>query len=132
MKILSTKVHGILDYMTGLLLIALPWIAGFNNVVDATWTVIFVGAMIIMMSLFTDYETGMIRSLPMSIHLNIDIVTGLLLAASPWILGFADQVYLPHLIFGLFETVASLVTTRQVRQHDDEKPVIRQNDLANQ
>jgi len=52
----------------------------------------------------------------MAMHLNIDIITGLLFAASPWLLGFADQVYLPHVILGLFETVAALTTSRQVPQ----------------
>ena len=116
MKILSTKVHGILDYLTGILLIALPWILGFNDVPAATWTVIFIGTMIITMSFFTNYESGVVKSIPMAMHLNIDIITGLLFAASPWLLGFADQVYLPHVILGLFDTVAALTTSRQVPQ----------------
>jgi hypothetical protein len=113
MKIISTKTHGILDYMTAVLLIALPWILGFNDVPTATWILILVGAMIIMLSLFTNYESGIIRSIPMRTHLTVDIVTGLLLAASPWLLGFSDQVYIPHLIAGLFETTTSLATSRE-------------------
>lgn len=112
MKKLSTKLHGRLDYLTGILLLALPWILGFNDVPKATWTVIFVGSMIIMMSMFTNYESGLVRTISMSTHLNVDIVTGLVFAASPWLLGFADQVYLPHLILGLYETLTSLATSR--------------------
>ncbi|MCE6992963.1 SPW repeat protein [Dyadobacter sp. CY323] len=112
MKIISTKLHSRLDYMTGILFIAMPWIAGFNEVASATWTLVAIGAMTILMSLFTDYEGGMVRSIPMAAHLNVDIVTGLFLAASPWILGFADQVYLPHLLLGLFEVAAGLMTSR--------------------
>jgi hypothetical protein len=121
MKILSTKVHGILDYLTGIMLIALPWILGFDDVPTATWTVIFVGALIITMSFFTDYETGIVRSLPMFAHLNIDIGTGILFAASPWLLGFADQVYLPHLAMGLFQTIASMLTSRTVPERTQEE-----------
>ena len=115
MKIISTKLHSRIDYLTSILFIAMPWILGFNDVLPATWTLIAVGSMSIMMSLFTNYEGGMVRSIPMSIHLNVDIVTGLFLAASPWILGFADQVYLPHLLLGLFETAAGLMTSRTAR-----------------
>ena len=112
MKIISTKLHSRIDYLTSILFIAMPWILNFNDVLPATWTLIAVGSMSIMMSLFTNYEGGMVRSIPMSIHLNVVIVTGLFLAASPWILGFADQVYLPHLLLGLFETAAGLMTSR--------------------
>ena len=112
MQVITTKFHGKLDYLTGVLLIALPWILGFNDVPVATWAVIFVGVAIIMMSLFTDYESGIVKAISMATHLNIDIVTGLLLAASPWIFGFADQVFLPHLIAGLYETIVALMTSR--------------------
>ena len=119
MKIISTKLHSKLDYLTGILFIAMPWILNFNEVLPATWTLIAVGSMAILMSLFTDYEGGMIRSIPMAVHLNVDVVTGLLLAASPWILGFADQVYLPHLLLGLFETAAGLMTVRAVHREEE-------------
>ncbi|WP_439555591.1 SPW repeat domain-containing protein [Dyadobacter sp.] len=112
MRMISTKFHSKIDYLTSALFIAMPWIAGFEEVLPATWTLVAVGAMSILMSLFTDYEGGMVRSIPMSVHLNVDVVTGLFLAASPWILGFADEVYLPHLLLGLFETAAGLMTSR--------------------
>ena len=72
--------------------------------------------MSILMSLFTNYEGGMVRSIPMSVHLNVDIVTGLFLAASPWLIGFADEVYLPHVFLGLFEMAAGLLTTRETHE----------------
>ncbi|MCE7063326.1 SPW repeat protein [Dyadobacter sp. CY343] len=119
MKIISTKLHSKLDYATGPLFIAMPWIVGFNDNLTATWTLIAIGAMVILMSLFTDYEGGMVRSIPMSAHLNIDIVTGLFLAASPWILGFHDEVYLPHLILGLIEVAAGLMTVRATKEVEE-------------
>ncbi|CAG5067822.1 hypothetical protein DYBT9623_00549 [Dyadobacter sp. CECT 9623] len=119
MKIISTKLHSKLDYATGPLFIAMPWIVGFSEVLPATWTLVAVGSMVILMSMFTDYEGGMVRSIPMSVHLNMDIITGLFLAASPWILGFADQVYLPHLILGIIEVGAGLMTVRVSRQVEE-------------
>jgi hypothetical protein len=61
-------------------------------------------------SALTDYELGAVRIFPMPVHLAIDGVGGALLGASPWILGFADRVWAPHLAFGLFSVLASLVT----------------------
>jgi hypothetical protein len=39
-------------------------------------------------------------------------MSGILLAASPWIFGFADTVYLPHLILGIAEIGAALMTQK--------------------
>jgi hypothetical protein len=36
-----------------------------------------------------------------------------LLASSPWFFGFADQVYMPHLIFGILEIMVVLLTKTQ-------------------
>lgn len=110
MRFLPTKIHGVLDYMTGLLLIAAPWILGFADDGPATWVPVILGISAIVYSLFTNYELGMIKTLSMPTHLWLDTLSGVFLAASPWIFGFSDRVYLPHLILGIFEIVASLVT----------------------
>jgi hypothetical protein len=62
------------------------------------------------MSAFTAYEAGIVRSIPMSGHLAADAVLGIIMAASPWLFGFADVVYLPHLILGLGELGAAVMT----------------------
>jgi hypothetical protein len=46
----------------------------------------------------------------MSVHLWLDGIGGIVLAASPWVLGFDDRVWIPHLAFGLFEVSAALLT----------------------
>ena len=58
----------------------------------------------------TAYELGLLRLLPMPLHLILDGIGGIVLAASPFLFGFADRVYWPHVLFGLFSVVASLVT----------------------
>ena len=37
MRIISTRIHGIIDYLTGLLLIVAPWLFGFANGGAAQW-----------------------------------------------------------------------------------------------
>jgi hypothetical protein len=46
----------------------------------------------------------------MPVHLGIDVLGGLPLAASPWLFGFADRVWAPNLVFGLLEAGLALVT----------------------
>jgi hypothetical protein len=110
MRIIPTWLHGMLDYPLGLLLIALPWLGGFADNGAAMWTPIVAGVAMVGLSAFTAYEAGLVRTIPMSAHLIVDGALGLLLAASPWLFGFADVVYLPHLILGLGEIGAAGVT----------------------
>ncbi|PTX94814.1 hypothetical protein DB346_22675 [Verrucomicrobia bacterium LW23] len=110
MQIIPTTFHGIMDYLMGALLIAAPWVFGFNPNAIEGMIPIYLGIGVIAYSLLTNYEAGATKVIPMKIHLVLDVVSGIFLAASPWLFGFAHLVYLPHLIFGLLEVGAGLMT----------------------
>lgn len=110
MRIISTKTHGYLDYIVGLLLIVAPWLFGFANDGAETWVPVALGVSAIIYSLLTDYELGATRQISMRTHLGLDIFSGIFLAASPWIFGFSEYVYLPHLILGIGEIGVALMT----------------------
>jgi hypothetical protein len=113
MRFIPTKVHGVMDYLVGILLIASPWLFDFDRGGMETWIPVILGAGTLVYSIMTDYEFGLTRNLSMRTHLTLDLMSGVLLAVSPWLFGFADYVYLPHLIFGLVEIGAALMTKRE-------------------
>lgn len=119
MKFIDTKTHGVLDYLSALLFIISPWIFGFATGGPAQWIPIIVGVMIIGMSVFTSYELGAVHLIPMRSHLAIDIVTGIFLALSPWLFGFADKVLWPHVIFGILEFGAGSFTSNIPKKGGD-------------
>lgn len=110
MRFIPTAVHGVMDYIVGLALIAAPFVLGFNNNGPAMWVPIILGLGMIVYSIFTDYELGLVRVLPMKAHLGIDAIGGLFLLASPWLFGFADYVWIPHVVVGAAALVSALVT----------------------
>lgn len=110
MKIINTKTHGYLDYIVGFLLIVSPWLLDFYRGGVESWVPIILGAGVILYSLFTDYELSVSRQIPMRTHLTLDVIGGIFLAASPWLFDFAGIVYLPHLILGIGEIGAALMT----------------------
>lgn len=122
MRFLSTKVHGVLDYLMGLVLVAAPWLLGFAGNGPETWIPVILGVSVILYSLITDYEMGVARGISMSTHLWLDGLSGLFLATSPWLFGFSDVVYMPHLILGIAEFLAA-ITTRTVPS-TPQKPTI--------
>ena len=109
MRFLPTRYHGILDYLMGTFLIILP----FANRFPAPWPAyvpIVLGLGAITYSLMTDYEVGAFPVISMRVHLLLDAGSGLLLAASPWLFGFASTIWLPHVILGVVEILAAMVT----------------------
>ena len=110
MKFIDTKIHGYMDYLKGLFLIVAPRIIRLDPGAPEGVILIVLGAMAIIYSLMTRYELGMVRVISMKTHLTLDVLSGIVLAASPWLFGFADRVYLPHLILGIIEIGAGLMT----------------------
>ena len=110
MRFISTRVHGMLDYLMGALLIASPWLFGFAQGGAESWVPVVLGAGALLYSLMTAYEFGAVRVIPMATHLSLDAGAGLLLVVSPWLFGFSDLVWGPHVVLGLLELGAALTT----------------------
>jgi len=99
-----------MDYPSAFLLMAAPWLLGFRKNRPETWLPVGVGAAMLVQSLMTNNELGAVRKIPMRKHLQMDGMTGLLLAASPFVLGFAARTWLPHVLLGLAEIGAAMTT----------------------
>lgn len=110
MRFIPTRVHGVLDYLTGVVLIAFPWLLGFDEGGPQTWLPVVLGAGAIVYSLLTNYELGVVKTIAMPVHLGLDAASGLLLAVSPWLFQFADRGWAPYVVLGLFEVAVALLT----------------------
>jgi hypothetical protein len=117
MRFIPTRVHGVLDYSWSALLAATPWLAGSGGRGRETEVALAFAAGATAYSLLTDYELGAAGVLPMRTHLRLDVAGGLLLAASPWLLGFAGRVWAPYAGFGLFSVAAGLLTQTRPQRH---------------
>ena len=108
-KLFSTKTHGVLDYLSVGLLLALPRVLKWDKKATNLLTGAAMGTLVY--SLLTDYELGAARVLPMKTHLALDGASGLLLAAAPFVFLQEDQATTAALVgLGLFEITASLTT----------------------
>ena len=115
-RFLPTSVHGVLDYLVGIALIAAPYLFGFASVGGfAVYIPTILGIGLILYSLLTNYELGIpgIKFIPMPYHLGFDFVAAALLAASPFLFGFANKplnVWLPHVVVGIAVILVVLVS----------------------
>ncbi|MGQ4879599.1 SPW repeat domain-containing protein [Billgrantia sp. LNSP4103-1] len=115
MRFISTRVHGMVDYAMGLLLIVAPFLFGFATGGPAQWVPIVLGIIMLAQAVMTKYEMGLMHMIPMPLHLTMDLISGVLLLISPWLFGFASVIVWPHVILGLLEIGASLTTEKQPR-----------------
>ena len=106
------RVHGILDYLVGALLIVAPYLLGFADGTAAQWVPQAIGALTIVASLLTNYPLGVVKVIPFATHLVLDVAQGVFLAASPWLFGFADRIWWPHVLVGIIYVLVPSFTRR--------------------
>jgi len=113
-RFLPTKVHGALDYLVAIALLLAPNIFGFTDVGGAAVNIPrILGVILIVYSLFTNYEWGVFKVISMYYHLSIDFLASLFLALSPWLFGFHDQkkaAWVPHVVVGVVVILVVIVT----------------------
>lgn len=118
MRFISTRTHAVNDYIFGILLIAIPLFYA-NRGGAAVWIPISIGVVLILQSLITNYEFSLANILPMKLHLVIDALAGILLIISPWLFGFAESVWRPHVIVGVVELGLAIMTNTHREQSVD-------------
>ncbi len=111
MKFISTKTHGYIDYGTALVLILGPLL--FSDMETPGWVLLIAGILLLGLSVMTRYELGAIKTVPMPAHLGMDMALGALLIVSPWLFGFADVIWWPHVLIGLMEIGVAACTERR-------------------
>lgn len=110
---INTRTHGIIDYVMGLALILVPFVFNFGAQEPAAlWVPVVLGVVVLMTSLITKYELSIAKIIPMPIHIMADVAVGVLLAVSPWLFGFADQMWIPHVVLGALEIGVALTTQK--------------------
>jgi hypothetical protein len=109
-KPISTKTHGVLDYLTIGTLFALPRAMGWSRGLTDGMTALALGKL--GYTLVTRHELGLWKKLPMSAHLALDAAGGAALGAMPLMLGDEDDVgaQAACCALGTFEVLAATMT----------------------
>jgi hypothetical protein len=111
-KPITTKVHGVLDYMTAGLLFTLPRAMGWSPTVTRLLGASALGA--VAYSLLTRYELGAIKALPMKAHLTLDAISGgMLVGAAALLEDEDDDVRATLGALGAYEIGAALLSQTQ-------------------
>lgn len=86
----TKTIHSWLDYPVAALLIILPFALGLGESNPAAlWLSVATGIAALILTIFTDHQTGLIRVVPYRVHMAVDLVVGLSFLAAPFVFGFA-------------------------------------------
>jgi hypothetical protein len=89
MKPISPTLHGVLDYLTcGFFLVA-PSEFDFTGTYAVVCYLLAGGYLVI--SLLTNMPFGLLKVIPFWLHGKLELVSGPVFIASPWIFGFASN-----------------------------------------
>jgi hypothetical protein len=114
MRVVPAKVHGAIDYGMAPALALAPEIFRMKDGKSASLPPRIAGVTGALAAALSDQELAARRLVPMKAHLVLDAVTGVGVAAAPWIGGSAKKGarhWLPHALVGA-EALALALTTR--------------------
>src|SRR5215218_3556199 len=108
-KPISTKTHGLLDFLTAGAMLALPQLLPSNHAMKTALTAL--GVQKLTYGLMTRHEFGLFKLIPMRYHLALDAVSGATLAALPFLLEEDDEATTAAcLTLGIFDIAAAPLT----------------------
>src|SRR3954469_20367960 len=80
-----------LEPLVAIVLIAAPWIFGFNDVSSATAVSIAVGVLMLISGMTTRWRLSLVKLIPLRTHFRMDLVLGIVLIVAPFVFGDSDR-----------------------------------------
>ena len=118
---ISRRQHAFTDYSYIPAVAAAPTLFGFEDEPDAVLMTRVLAGGILLSSVFTRAEWGLIREMPYKGHLAVDFLGGVVSLAAPWLCGFshnkrARNTFLAMGVAGL--SAALLSRPEEMPEHD--------------
>jgi len=108
---ISHFLHGTIEYLAGVLLIAAPFLFSFES--DAATAVsIIAGVLVIAIAAATDGPSSLINSIPIATHILLDFALAAALIAAPFLFGFTDESSATafFLVLGVLHLLVTIAT----------------------
>src|SRR3954471_16123342 len=112
------RMHAALEPIVAIVLIAAPWIFGFDDVGSATAVSIAVGVIMLISGMSTRWRFSLVKLIPLRTHFLTDLVLGAVLIVAPFVLGDSDRGDATRflVIVGVLELLTALGTNGDERE----------------
>jgi hypothetical protein len=89
LRFVTKTIHAYLDYPVALSLMAAPFILGLGETNPwARWVSLAAGIATVILTIFTNHVTGLIRVIPYWLHVVVDRLVGVVFLVVPFVFGF--------------------------------------------
>jgi VIT1/CCC1 family predicted Fe2+/Mn2+ transporter len=105
---ISRFLHGAIEYAVGVLLIAAPFLFGFESDAAVALSVV-AGVLVLAVAASTEGPSSLIDSIPIAAHVLLDFALTAVLIAAPFLFGFSDESG-PTALFIILGVMHLLVT----------------------
>ncbi len=115
MRVISDRIHGVVDYVAAIALIGVPLIADFEAASPvAHWLSIAAGGALLIYSLGTSYTYSAAGVISFGFHLALDFAAGLVFLAAPFAFGFGGVPRIFYLAAGAAVVLLVLFTDPRI------------------
>lgn len=90
-KLISPSLHAFLDVLIAVILLGGPWLSDFQDATSARTLSVICGGLIALSIILTDFPGGIIRWIPLAVHLWLDALVGLILILLPIVGGMESK-----------------------------------------
>ena len=121
--LMRLRTYNIIDYITSVTLMTLPFIFGFSELAMARNVFILFGLLLLINSLLTNYEYSLTKLIPLGFHMVINFAIGAAIYFSPYFLGYRTALLpsqvLVHIAAGLF--IITMISFSRVKTEEDKR-----------
>jgi hypothetical protein len=100
--------HGAIEYLAGVVLIAAPFVLGFDAGAAIAVSIV-VGVIVLVMAASTEGPTSLSNAVQIQLHILLDFALAAFLIASPFLFGYSDETA-PTVFFIAIGVLHLLVT----------------------
>lgn len=122
MKIINSKMHGIIDYISVFMLSVSPFLFNYEDDSIHCRLLMVTGLLLLLTSLLTDFEFFLVKIFSFKTHLIIDFLLGVFLATSPFFFDLKEHSIMPHIFLGIIIISLSFFTksiTENIKNEED-------------
>jgi hypothetical protein len=112
MKTLERRARSLLHYATAMLFVLTPVLSGTPTAGPQTWVPLSLGVLMAGVTFAAKDRVGSARIVRGSTRQNVELAGSTLLVLSPWLFGFADLSWRPHLLVGQVGIGVSILTQK--------------------
>jgi hypothetical protein len=109
---IGLRTHALLEPLAAIVLIAGPWLFGFDDIESLTIVSVAAGAVMLLSGGMTRWRWSMAKVIPLREHFMTDILLGIVLILAPFVAGWSERGDATRflVIMGAMELLAASLT----------------------